>query len=360
MPKLAEKQLNALKKLPYWIKLKDIVNLYEVGILSQDKFNDEILKARREHKPDPKLTEKQLNALKELPYWNKILDLIKLYKVGVITQEILNDEILKTKMEYKPESGTSYLGIEMVYVEGGVFQMGKEKSENGCRSKPVHAVKINDFHIGKFQITQKQYESIMSVQYNYHEGCNNPIEMISWYNTIKYCNLRSIAEGFTPCYTIFNSTNPTDWGSPDSSWNAVICNWEANGYRLLTEAEWEYAAKGGLHSKGYEYSGSNIANEVAWCKSNSSVTHTVGTKIANELGIYDMSGNVWEWCWDWYGLYSNELQNNPIGPVMGETRVQRGGSYESDDYDLTCTIRGYCSSYIKIIGHSFRIARTKL
>ena len=142
---------------------------------------------------------------------------------------------------------------------------------------------------------------------------------VSWLEAVEYCNKRSQREGLTSAYTISGSGNN----------RTVTWNRSANGYRLPTEAEWEYAARGGNGSPGnYTYSGSNNADEVAWHSGNSgSKTQNVGSKKSNGLGLYDMSGNVYEWCWDWYGSYSSVAQTDPTGASSGSYRVGRGGSW---------------------------------
>ncbi|NLK50107.1 MAG: formylglycine-generating enzyme family protein [Candidatus Cloacimonetes bacterium] len=234
----------------------------------------------------------------------------------------------------------------MIYVEGGSFMMGS--NDGRSNEKPVHKVTVSSFIIGKYQVTQKEWKEVMGTNPSYRKGDNLPVEQVSWYSAIKYCNLRSMAEGLTPVYSISGSTNPASWGevptSSNSTWNAAICNWIANGYRLPTEAEWEYAARGGIMSKGYKYSGSDNIDTVAWYTGNSgSKTHAVGTKTANELGIYDMSGNVSEWCWDWYGgsYYSGSPANNQTGPTSGSNRVQRGCGWSGNAYYCRVTYRDY-------------------
>lgn len=219
-----------------------------------------------------------------------------------------------------------------VFVEGGTFQMGDEVGDLPADCRPVHNVTLSSFYIGKYEVTYNEW--IYTMQDSINGGTidrNPPMVEISWYDILVYCNKRSLVEGLSPVYMINNSTNPSNWGSvptsQNSTWDAVICNWQANGYRLPTEAEWEYAARGGKHSNSYKYSGSNDLNSIAWFYNNANyIYHEVGTKSPNEIGIYDMSGNVWEWIWDGYGTYTSEEQTNPTGSTSGD-KFCRGGAY---------------------------------
>ena len=236
-----------------------------------------------------------------------------------------------------------------VLIPAGTFQMGS--NEGYSNNKPVHQVKITTpFYMGKYEVTQAEYEVYCSYgsdspSSDYGDGDNYPAYYVSWHDALVYCNKRSMAEELTPCYSINGSTDPADWGavptSSNSTWNAVVCDWNANGYRLPTEAEWEYAARAEDNTvASLTYSGTSDVNklgEYAWYSSNSnSKTHEVGTKKANGFGLYDMSGNVWEWCWNWFtkSYYTGtEGGNDPTGESAGANRVYRGGSWaHNSDY----------------------------
>ena len=269
---------------------------------------------------------------------------------------------------------------ETLKVEGGKCTLnGKE-------------VTLSSFWISPYEVTQAEFESVMTGNQNGIEANpsyfpdnpaagevqeRRPVEKVSWYDAIVYCNLLSMKEGLTPCYTIKSSTDPADWGtSPTSTgakdyddWKSVTCNFDADGYRLPTEAEWEYAARGGQTGLsngtwGYTYSGSKTENDVAWCASNSPKTHEVGKKQANALGLYDMSGNVFEWCWDRYGSSSGYPSGteDPAGPVTGSSRgssrVIRGGSWLNGASHCTVSYRGSGSPYARGSNCGFRLVRS--
>jgi len=240
----------------------------------------------------------------------------------------------------------------MVFIAGGNFQMGS-KSSYWDDERPVHSVTISSFYISKYELTQKEWVAVMNSNPSSNIEEAYPVENVSWYNAIDYCNKRSIREGFTPCYSINGNTNPSSWET-----GTIVCNWSADGYRLPTEAEWEYAARGGNQSNGYLYSGSNEIKEYFWYNGNSGYeSHPVGLKRPNELGLYDMSGNVYEWCWDWYGVYPSSYQTNPYGPSHGATRVTRGGSYYNYANYCTVSARGNADpkEYYSYLG--FRVCR---
>ena len=265
----------------------------------------------------------------------------------------------------KPSASTP---ANMVFVEGGSFNMGSNDWDN---EKPVHKVSVSSFYIGKYEVTQKEWRDVMGSSPSYFKGDDRPVEQVSWYDVIEYCNQRSLKEGLTPCYTIDKSRkDPNNTNSSDNLKWSVSVNWQANGYRLPTEAEWEYAARGGNKSRGYEYSGSNDIGSVAWYDVNSYYkgqkhpdygTHKAGTKAANELGIYDMSGNVWEWCWDWYdsGYYGKSQSSDPIGAGSGSYRVVRGGSWYDNPESLRVCIRDGNDPYDRYSNFGVRLVRAK-
>ena len=278
------------------------------------------------------------------------------YKAG------LNDgEIASATYVFSPGSP------EMVYVSSGTFTMGRNKGQENDNAFPPHSVTLDSFFIGKYQVTQGEYEAIMGSNpaSDYGVGNNYPVYNVSWYDAIKYCNLRSLNEGLMPVYSIRGFTNPLDWGivptESNVTWNAAICNWNANGYRLPTEAEWEYAARGATNNPNYLYSGSDAIANVAWYYNNSnSSAHPVGGKRANALGIYDMSGNVCESCWDWYdaSYYSSSSSNNPSGPESGTVRVHRGGSWFFIDEWCQVAHRGINIPSYRSNQVGFRVCRT--
>ena len=227
---------------------------------------------------------------------------------------ILADVVLK--LNIKKENNT--LGktdkdlIKMVFVEGGTFLMGCTVEQDGvCHNdeKPAHPVRLNSFYIGKYTITQGQWKAVMGNNPSYFaKGDNYPVDNVSWEDAQEFIRQLNKMTG--------------------------------KSYRLPTEAEWEYAARGGKKSHIHIYSGSDRANEVSWNESNSdNGTHLVGSKSPNELGIYDMSGNLWEWCNDWFAPYPASTQTNPTGPSSGTYRVLRGGSWKVPSSDCRVSYR---------------------
>jgi len=216
---------------------------------------------------------------------------------------------------------------EMILVEGGSFIMGNDYTDFPDE-RPEHKVELKSFYIGKFEVTFDEFLPFCETtgipkpeDGGYGKG-KLPVTNVSWNSAIMFCNWLSAREKLTKCYEI----------KRDSDKVTVTLVPDADGYRLPTEAEWEYAAKGGSKTKGLSYSGSNQPEDIGWFKLNSGgKPHEVGQKTPNELGIYDMTGNVWEWCWDTYNAkyYKDSPAANPTGPDKGYDKVYRGGSWNS-------------------------------
>jgi formylglycine-generating enzyme required for sulfatase activity len=224
--------------------------------------------------------------------------------------------------------------------------------------RPVRTVTVSSFLMGIYPVTQKEWFDVMRTTIQQQRdmadrswflrrvGDNYPMYYISWHEAVEYCNRRSLREGLTPAYS--------------GSGNNITLDRTASGYRLPTEAEWEFAAKGG--NKDYlifEYSGSNSVDAVAWYFGNSGGgTRPVGTKAPNSLGLYDMSGNVLEWCWDWYGTYPNTAQTDPVGASSGALRVFRGGSWGLSAMYVRSAFQYYGAPSIRSDNIGFRVVRS--
>ena len=249
---------------------------------------------------------------------------------------------LYAKWEVLPD-----ISIENIYIPGGSFQMGSDMYSDGDEL-PVHKVSVSPFYIGKYEVTQEQWKAVMGSGNNpsYFEGDSLPVENVSWYETVEFCNALSIKEGLEQVYTI----------GEDDGIAVVTADFSKTGWRLPTEAEWAYAARGGNQSEDYRFSGSNTPGDVGWYKSNSDYkTHPVGEKAANELGLFDMSGNVLEWCWDWYGSYGSEA--SPTGPDSGVLRVTRGGGWNYSSSYMRSAARNYFLPSTRSIVLGFRLVR---
>ncbi len=233
---------------------------------------------------------------------------------------------------------------DMVQVPAGDFMMGALEDDGDALSseKPRHKVTLTrDFLMGKYPVTQALWESVMGSNQSNFNGANRPVEKVTWFDVVEFCNKLSKLEGLEPAYTI--------------NGQEVTCNWSSKGYRLPTEAEWEYSARA---NQSFKYSGSNNVDEVAWYSKNSGgQIHPVGQKMPNGFGLYDMSGNVWEWVWDWNGSYSVSPTVDPRGPTGGSYRVFRGGCWSYSAQHVRVSRRGNngptgTSNYL-----GFRLAR---
>ena len=201
----------------------------------------------------------------------------------------------------------------MVYVQGGTFAMGATEEQGGKSwvrdAKPLHNVSLNSFYIGKYEVTQEEWLAVMNNNPSEFKGSKRPVENVSWKQCQEFIERLNVLTG--------------------------------RYFRLPTEAEWEYSAIGAHYKRSFMLSGSNLPYDIAWYRYNSDgSTHNVGQKDPNELGIYDMSGNVWELCQDWYGSYNSASQINPKGPSSGYYRVIRGGGYDTSDDDCSVLHRG--------------------
>jgi formylglycine-generating enzyme required for sulfatase activity len=254
-------------------------------------------------------------------------------------------------MALQPGGGLGYSAIasalynhqlEMVGVPGGSYTSSSQ------------TVTVSSFSMSKYEITKKLYQAITGSSPSYFiEDDSRPVEQVTWYDAVEFCNLLSLREGRAPVYAISDRVPPAGYPITGAS---VTADWSKNGYRLPTEAEWEYAARGGKASRRLTYAGSNDPDAVGWSKGNSgNATHPVGAKAPNELGLYDLSGNVWEWCWDRYGPYPSGPRSDPLGASAGTNRVQRGGSWYDIDKFGTVSSRGYYDPSATVINFGFRV-----
>lgn len=271
--------------------------------------------------------------------WRKIMKKIVAILAALAATASVFASGAKDKVEVEIDPALVEM-VQMVPVAGGRFNMGTADGEDD--EFPAHSVSVDSFNMSTTEVTQELYKRIMGKNPSYFVGEKLPVEKVSWLDAIIFCNKLSIEMGKRPCYSQNANTDTDSW----SGANNISCNYNANGYRLPTEAEWEFAARGGKNNDTFLYSGSATIDEVAWYEGNSDgETHEVATKAPNSLGLYDMSGNVWEWVWETY-------------PDYPDRRFCRGGCY----YDSSCSCEvsnRYCSDLAdrQDYGMGFRLLR---
>jgi len=293
---------------------------------------------------------------------------------------VLKDEVIENK---RMQKGQKVELIKMTYVEGGFFQ----KWLNRGRYRGVEFTgRVDSFYLGTYPVTQEQYRKVMGGNPSFFSDKpgseQRPVDFVSWFDAVVFCNCLSISEGFTPVYMLFGIRDPEKWGAVPNdfitNWNDIEEDEEAFGYRLPTRIEWEYAARGGKKSCSCMYAGSDDPDEVAWYKENENdQTWPVGGKKPNELGLYDICGNVWEWCWDWcFDSYNERLPEidtqllewrfledasdeklieNPRGAKRGYDRILCGGSWLSDSKSLRMSNFGKNSPHLYHYNIGFRV-----
>ncbi|MDR0290779.1 MAG: formylglycine-generating enzyme family protein [Treponema sp.] len=260
---------------------------------------------------------------------------------------------------------------DMVRINGGTFMMGSPANEPQRESDETqHRVTVSSFSIGKYPVTQREYQEIMGTNPSHFKGDKLPVETVSWYDAIVFCNRLSMREGLRPAYRINGSADPAAWGAApadnNAAWDAVAIVAGSNGYRLPTEAQWEYACRAGtttpfstgnnITTNQANYDGNYPYNNNAKGEHRQRTT-PVGSFAPNAWGLYDMHGNVSEWCWDWFGSYSSGAQTDPAGAVSGNNRVGRGGSWYDSGQHLRSACRSDGYPYYRLDGLGFRLSR---
>jgi len=277
-----------------------------------------------------------------------------------------------------PTETTAAALVDMVLIPAGTFQMGAPTSEPGYAGETRHTVTLTSgFYMGKYEVTQAQYQKVMGTNPSYFttpvssetSTANQPVETVRWYDTVAFCNKLSMQEGLSPAYSISGITDPAGWESVPSL-DVIVIVEGTTGYRLPTEAQWEYACRAGTTTAfnwGTDYIDSGKADYFAsWVDTNNKVAGSnlgrptdVGSYSPNAWGLYDMHGNVWEWCWDRYESYTSGSQTDPMGAVSGDYRMMRGGCWDLFGKFLRSANRGsdYPSSYGYNGYYSFRVVR---
>ena len=301
-----------------WLELAEAEDWMDTVVLPYRRYWEQERKSQKQFKLIKALTTK-LEKLEEKVMRQEETVLLDAPEKEEKLQTSLDDSKQKEKSQHK----------SMVLIPGGSFMMGSPVNESGRQGdeSPQHEVTISQFYMGRYPVTQAEYLEIMGENPSNFKGQDLPVESVSWYDAVEYCNRLSQKEGFTPAYEIKGE---------NVSWNR-----DATGYRLPTEAEWEYACRAGTTTP-YN-TGNTITTEQANYSGkmffNRDKTTAVGSFQANPWGLYDMHGNVWEWCWDWYGNYSSAAQTDPVGASSGTFRVLRGGGWIYNAQNLRSAAR---------------------
>ncbi|MCL2764780.1 MAG: formylglycine-generating enzyme family protein [Treponema sp.] len=292
----------------------------------------------------------------------------------------------------EPDTGPHALdgGISMVWIPAGTFTMGSPETEPNRSSNETQyqVTLLNGFYMGKYAVTQEQYEAVMGTNPSLFTTANGnpplsgdtqgrrPVEMVNWYHAIAFCNRLSLLEGLTPVYSIegIDNTDEDAWlhsavpTVTNAIWNAVTADWDASGYRLPTEAQWEYACRAGT-TTAFNWGTNQITSDQANFFASGDLyngsplgvyrgaTTEVGRFTANAWGLYDMHGNVREWCWDWYGTYPSGSVSDPEGAVSGSLRVIRGGSWSHYGRFLRSASRIFDNPWVRYVDVGFRLVR---
>ena len=279
-----------------------------------------------------------------------------------------------------------------VLIPAGTFQMGDSFNEGLSRERPVHAVNVSAFFMQTTETTRAEWEEVrtwaLARGYNFDnagagKAADHPVQSVSWYDVVKWCNARSQKEGLTPCYYT-NTAKTTVYKTGQLDVENTMVKWTANGYRLPTEAEWEKAGRGGLAGRRFPWgdqithSLANYESSTRWAYDTSPTrgdhpayqaggtpyTSPVGSFAPNGYGLYDMAGNVWEWCWDWrdvrFSYYSSSPASDPRGPGSGSYRMFRGGGWTGNAYSCRAALRGHYAPFDANAGMGFRLARSSV